>query len=232
MPLSRENTSTGVPLPGRFQPRSLAEEAYCHIERMILSGKLKSGDKISEKDIAAGLGVSRTPIREALKMLEQYGVVEFKPRSYAKVASITREETIKLAEVRVEIEKLAARTLLADRGLFHPEALLAKVERSLQSLDEDNLADAYLFDSAFHLEWARQSDNAILYDVVQRLDAKSQLVRIHSRTLKECYREQLREHIDMVRLLDKGAKKELMDLITKHITPRFWAARGFDTSDK
>lgn len=217
-----------VLMAGGSMPRSLADEAYCHIKRMILAGELRSGDKISEKEIAARLEVSRTPIREALKMLEQYGVVEFKPRSYAKVASITREETSKLARVRVEIEALAVRILMEDKSLLDAASLRDKVERSIAALEDGNRVDAYLFDSAFHLELGRQSGNNILYDVMERLDAKSQLVRVHARTVSEQYLAQLREHATLVNLLEKGREAKALELVAKHITPRFWAARGFD----
>ncbi len=209
------------------RPRSLVHEAYDHIKRMILIGELKSGDRISEKAIATRLEVSRTPIREALKMLEQYGVIEFKPRSYAKVSSITRDEMVKLAQVRIEIERLAARTLLSRPELFRPEILLDKADRAIRELMRENLADCYLFDSAFHLELARQSDNGILLDVMERLDSKSQLVRVASQTQPKHYLLQLREHLELVRLLKAGAEDEVMRLIHQHITPRSWASRRF-----
>lgn len=207
--------------------RSLAEEAYLHIKRMILAGELKSGDKISEKDIAQTLGVSRTPIREALKMLEQYGVVIFKPRSYAKVASITREETIDLALVRIEIEKLAIASILANPERFQPRVLSDIVARSLKELKAGNMAECFLYDSEFHLELGRQSGNTVLYDIMQRLDSKSQLVRVHSRTAKDVYRKQLKEHLEIVQFMKQGLEKEAVALLAKHITPRSWEARDF-----
>lgn len=214
-----------------FGHRSLVQEAYHHIKHMILSNELRSGDKISEKEIAARMNVSRTPIREALKMLEQYGVVEFKPRSYAKVVSITREETIKLAQVRVEIEKLAIRTLMRHPEQFHPDRLLERAERAIAALERGDTAEAYLFDSEFHLELARQSDNSILYDVMERLDSKTHLVRTHSMATREHYLEQLREHVAIVSLLEQGKAEEVMALTTVHITPRFWASHEIEAAD-
>lgn len=209
--------------------RSLAREAYLHIKRMILAGALRMGDKISEKEIALSLGVSRTPIREALKQLELYGVVEFKPRSYAKVATISRIETLQLAQVRIELERLAIKCILADKDTLDPVPLMNAFERAVAAVDAGMLADAYLYDSAFHLELARQSRNPILHDTLERLDAKSQLVRVRAQTVPEQYKAQLLEHRHMVDLLRRNDHDEALSLIKTHITPRFWAARGFST---
>lgn len=207
---------------------SLCQIAYMYIKRLILSGELKGGDKISEKEIAQRLEVSRTPIREALKQLEQYGVVEFKPRSYAKVVSITSQDAIDLAMVRIEIEKLAARTILANPELLDAGALLEKVDLSLRAVDGGNMPEAYLNDSAFHLELARQSGNPILCDALARLDSKSQLVRVHSRANPEAYGRQLEEHRRIVERLSAGDAPGAMKVIATHITPRFWESKGLE----
>jgi DNA-binding GntR family transcriptional regulator len=62
--------------------QSLSGQVYCYIKRLILSGEIRGGERIPEEKVAQQFGVSRTPIREALSRLEEYGLIQIKPRSY------------------------------------------------------------------------------------------------------------------------------------------------------
>ncbi|MDO8944225.1 MAG: GntR family transcriptional regulator, partial [Desulfobacterales bacterium] len=72
--------------------QSLSEQVYHYIKRLILSGEIRGGEKIPEEKVAQRFGVSRTPIREALSRLEEYGLIQIKPRSYAEVVALEPHE--------------------------------------------------------------------------------------------------------------------------------------------
>ena len=93
----------------------LSGQVYIYIKKMILSGEVGAGHKIHEEKVGQLFGVSRTPIREALKKLSEYGLVNLKPRSHAVVASLTKEEAIQLAHIRAQLETLSTK-LLAEVG--------------------------------------------------------------------------------------------------------------------
>ena len=86
---------------------SLSDQVYTMLKEQILSGELKGGMKIPEESLAEQFGVSRTPIREAIRRLSEYGLVTIKPRSYATVSVISSEEASDIARVRVTLEQLA-----------------------------------------------------------------------------------------------------------------------------
>ncbi len=92
--------------------RAWLNRFYHYIKRLILSGKLKGGEKIPEEKIAQQFGVSRTPIREALRRLEEYGLVYLKPRSYAEVISFSPKDAEQVACIRAQLEMLSARLWL------------------------------------------------------------------------------------------------------------------------
>ncbi len=213
-----------LPIPGsalRFDQRSLSEEAYEHIKRLILSGVFKDGEKIPEEKIAQILNVSRTPIREALRQLEQYGLVVIKPRSYAKVASVTFREAEQVAHVRLELEKLAVRSIVKTVVKDDLDALARIARQAVAKFREGSLAETFMLDSAFHLELVRRSGNNILYDILERLDAKNQLVRVRSVAARpaEMVERLLREHQAWVTMLANGDEEGLMRAVEAHIIP-------------
>jgi DNA-binding GntR family transcriptional regulator len=97
---------------GPIRQDSLGEEVTLRLRNAILSGRLKDGDRIVERDVSAELGVSRGPIRDALRQLEHEGLVTLLPRRGARVASLTAEEAIETLAIRGALEPLAVETLL------------------------------------------------------------------------------------------------------------------------
>lgn len=218
--MKREPTSPAHPSELMVDTRSLAREAYDQLKRLILSGVFKGGEKIPEEKIAGILKVSRTPIREALRQLEQYGLVEIKPRSYVRVASVTAREADEIAAVRIDLESFVIKTLLTHPDRIQLAPLRDIADRAVKQQEYGNVAEAYLLDSAFHLELARQGGNATLLGILERLDAKNQLVRLRAQMTIETYRKFLLEHHAIIGLLDAGDGRGLLALLATHITPR------------
>src|SRR3989339_602164 len=98
--------------PASLEILSLPDQLFRSIKRMILSGELKGGDRIPEVAIAQRFGVSRTPIREALRKLVEYGLVVIRPRCRAEVLKMTPEEVKELSQVRITLEVLAMKLLV------------------------------------------------------------------------------------------------------------------------
>ncbi|RBP45845.1 DNA-binding GntR family transcriptional regulator [Roseimicrobium gellanilyticum] len=90
-------------------PSNLAQRAYEHLQTQLWSGKLAAGEKISEAGLAKGLGMSRTPVREAIRRMESEGVVTQRASSGTYVAMPERAEIVEAYEVRMAIESFAVR---------------------------------------------------------------------------------------------------------------------------
>ncbi len=95
--------------PLRHGGSSLSEQVFETLEAEILNGKRAPGESLIELKISAELGVSRTPVREALRMLEQKGLVEAIPNKGAVVLGISRKDLADVYEIRTYVEGLAAR---------------------------------------------------------------------------------------------------------------------------
>ena len=201
-----------------IEQRSIAQQVYDHVKHMILAGQLQAGQRILEEQIADQFGVSRTPVRKALKQLEAYGLIRYKNRSYVEVVSLSDDsEAGKIAQVRGEIEGLAAR-LLAERGVTEEDCrvLWRRVEETEQAAKGSDLAEVFEADSRLHLEIARRTRNEYLYDILERLDAKVQLCRVARCLTLDKVRGDVTAHCDIVGAVCAGDAAEALRLMQKH----------------
>lgn len=108
MTSENQKASNLVPESARVAPRlSLAEEAADNLRELILLGQLAPGMAISERDLAAGLGISRTPLKEAFRVLEREGLIEYGPTRRPRVADPSLAELIQNLQVLGALEALA-----------------------------------------------------------------------------------------------------------------------------
>ena len=197
--------------------QSLSDQVYHYIKSMILSGAIRGGEKIPEEKVAQQFGVSRTPIREALNRLEEYGLITIKPRSYAVVVALDPREAGQLAIIRSQLETLAV-SLLTECGTdedFRELALLAKECNAL--IAEGDIATTFEKDSLLHLEIARRTGNRHLYEICEKLDAKVQLLRLVLRIPLEKLKLYVKHHDEIVEAMKRRDKESAVALMKHHI---------------
>jgi len=88
---------------------SLSDRVYLQLENDILCGKYSPGDSLVELKISAEMGVSRTPVREAIRMLEQRGLVSMQPHRGAVVLGVDEKDLVDIYDIRMRLEGLASR---------------------------------------------------------------------------------------------------------------------------
>jgi DNA-binding GntR family transcriptional regulator len=118
--------------------RSMGGAAYADLKREIIQGDLGPGSQWLEEEIAARLGMSRTPVREALVRLEQEGFVQITPRRGVRVRELTRRDVLEVNEV-LECLELQATQRLAARGLTSDE--MARLDATITGMDAALAAD-------------------------------------------------------------------------------------------
>lgn len=147
----------------------LRDEVFNTLRERILKGSLKPGERLMEIHLADQLGVSRTPIREAIRMLELEGLVKMVPRKGAQVAKISREDLQDVLEVRKALDTLAVK--LACERITENEIVKLKeaeneFERILKTGDTTQIAEA---DVAFHDVIQLASKNKRLKNMISNL---------------------------------------------------------------
>lgn len=147
----------------------LVDEASRLIRDMILTGRLPAGTRLRQADLAEQMGISRTPLREALMKLEQEGLITVLPRRGFRVVEFQLEEAIELYDIREMLDGLAAR-LTAQRidreTLKSLESHLGKMEKCVQ---KQNPNEWFIHHVAFHEEILVASGNSRLVGLISNI---------------------------------------------------------------
>jgi DNA-binding GntR family transcriptional regulator len=150
---------------------TLRERALESVRSAIVSGHYRPGDHLGEVELANSLGVSRGTVREALRHLQQEGLVTAGNRGMLRVNSLTPTEVRELFRVRAAIEGMAVREIIASP---RREAAVGALRTALEQLDDDaeNFPARIEADLAFHLQLCRQAGNSMLVEVWQHLEGR------------------------------------------------------------
>ncbi len=184
------------------RPLLVREATYEKLKQALVEGGLNPGERLSEPELAERLGVSRTPVREALVRLAQEGLVELLPGRGAWVRELTPEEVHEVYEVRAALEAEAAR-LAALRAGAHELAALAEAEAALRRLPPEDRAGQTRADARFHATLVALSKNRELERLFHQLDAKLALARRFSRDENQSPKT-LAEHRAIVEAIRAG----------------------------
>lgn len=133
-------------------------EATYRLREAILAGRLAAGERIIERDVSEALGLSRGPIREALRQLETEGLVELLPRRGARVATVSYEEAEEVIALRSAVEPVAVTFSLARNGAALLADLQAVLNRLQLAVQQEDWPAAMLLDLEFHGAVYRHSD--------------------------------------------------------------------------
>ena len=170
----------------RELPATLVEVAEHRLRDAILCGALKPGEKIVEEQLCADFGISRAPLREALRLLGQQGLVEHLPRRGARVTEWSTSDILQLFALRHVLERHAVELALP---LADPAAAIGPVRTALDRMraadDELERDDAH---RAFHAEVVKLADNRQLDIALEPILVKLQLPM--ARNLREEARHQ------------------------------------------
>lgn len=191
----------------------LRDVVFNTLRQGIITGEFAPGERLMEIALAERLGVSRTPVREAIRKLELEGLVVMIPRKGAEVARITEERLRDVLEVRCALEELGA-TLACRRIDGEGKRKLKEAHQSfVKAVKQGNTLEITNQDEAFHECIFEQSRNARLIQMIQNL--KEQMYRYRMEYVKDMnYREELvAEHEKLLEAIlcgDEMAAKEIM----------------------
>jgi DNA-binding GntR family transcriptional regulator len=188
------------------------------LKDQILLGQLKGGMKIPEESLAEQFGVSRTPIREAIRRLAEYGLVTIKPRSHAVVSIISPQEADDIAKVRVSLEQLAIDSIDEESYAEHVKELSRYAADCQYAMGIGDRATVFEQDSLFHLALVKASRNSALISICERLDAKIQQLRIAQNLPEDELSYYLGQHAQMMSMLKNGEKEACKHMLYEHIT--------------
>ena len=195
----------------------LRDVVFNTLRKAILRGELKPGERLMELQLANKLGVSRTPIREAIRKLELEGLVLMIPRKGAEVAQITEKNMQDVLEVRKALEELSVQLACERITAEQVEEMKMAAEdfrKVLKSGDVTKIAEA---DVKFHDIIFAATNNQRLITLLNNLREQMYRFRVEYLKQKECYPQLLEEHDKLIALISGGEVEEACELMGCHI---------------
>lgn len=148
------------------------QEAYLQLRNWILDGTLPPGAQLRDKELALQLGVSRTPIREALLRLEDEGLVKTTPNRSTRVSSIDFHNAFHLYSIVWTLERLALSQAFGSLTAVHIQQMSAANERFLENMKSKNRLAALEADSDFHTVYIKLSQNQEIEKIISEIKTK------------------------------------------------------------
>ncbi|MBR3183893.1 MAG: GntR family transcriptional regulator [Firmicutes bacterium] len=149
--------------------KPLREIVYEELKRQIMVGEIAPGTRMMEVELAEEMGVSRTPVREAIRKLEKEGLVTIEPRRGAYASDISAKDMVDILEVRQDLEGMAAGIAaqrITEEGRLELESIARKYK---ESVDKEDIEQIIKNDEAFHKYIVSLSGNKTLIKMVSQV---------------------------------------------------------------
>ncbi|MBQ8802394.1 MAG: GntR family transcriptional regulator [Tyzzerella sp.] len=195
----------------------LRDVVFNTLRQAILRGELKPGERLMEIQLANKLGVSRTPIREAIRKLELEGLVLMIPRRGAEVAEITEKSLRDVLEVRRALEELSVQLAcerITEEQIQELKEVAKEFEGVLKSGDVTEYAEV---DVKFHDIIYHATDNQRLIQLLYNLREQMYRYRVEYLKREEVHEQILEEHNYIIEMIEKGDRERAVAAVCQHI---------------
>jgi DNA-binding GntR family transcriptional regulator len=199
---------------------SLVNQAYKELKRVILEHQIPLGGKLNEAELATALGVSRTPVREAVNRLEKEGLVEILPQRGAFVVQCSEKDIFELFLIRENLEGLAARLAaerISEENLIHLESCIQGFSEPFTEKQIQRYAEE---DFRFHQTIVMLSDSQRLIKLISTLHDHIRMFRLTTIGFSDRMKISLEEHrliVEAFRLKDAEASDQRVRQHIRHV---------------
>ena len=197
--------------------RPLHEEATDRLRDLIVQGRLAAGSRLNERLLTAQLGLSRTPLLEAFKVLATEGLVELLPN---RGAIVSQMDPVRLGEslaVMGALEALAGELACRNATDAQINEIRALHYEMLAYHARNDLAGYFKFNQAIHLKLVKYSGNAVLYNVYRQMNGNVRRARYMANLSKERWDAAVREHDEILAALGARDIERIKVLLSDHL---------------
>ncbi len=200
------------------RPDSLSKIAEEHIRQGIVNGRFQLGESLQEAKLSKALGVSKTPIREALAALNLQGLVRIIPQRGAFVFSLSREDVLQLCRYRFILESSALEQAIEANHTGLLDALSTTVSK-MSEAQQSGESERYLeLDAEFHHAFFEHCGNSYLRDGYQRVGDIVRTMRTHLSARPDRTEKSFREHESILLLLREENATAAKEILRRQIT--------------
>ena len=200
-----------------IQRSALHEQVADRLRPMLVEGRIAPGAKLNERELAAVLRVSRTPLREAIKMLASEGLVELVPNRGAMAVSLSEADVRNTFEVMAALESMSGE--LAAQRITDAElnAIRAMQSEMMEAYGRRDLSSYYRLNGLIHGAINAAAKNPVLTSMYRQLNARLQALRYRSNLDEAKWRRAAQEHEKMIVALAARDAVKMRDLLLKHL---------------
>lgn len=199
-----------------IERHSLHIEIMRRLRDMIVEGRLRPGERIAELDVAAEIGVSRTPLREALKVLASEGLVELLPSRGAVVKRVSPREAEDMLKLMGELEAFAGREAAARATDAELTAIAALHRQMLGHYSAGRRRDYFRTNQAIHDAIVAAAGNSALAETHRVLSARMKPLRFAGSNTRDHWHDAVAEHEKMLKALTARDRAALARTLRQH----------------
>ncbi len=203
--------------------RPLHEEAVDRLRDLIVKGQLAPGERLNERVLCEQLGISRTPLREAIKLLATEGLVALLPNRGAQVARLEAKRLAETLQVMGALEALAGELACQHSAAHQIAEIRALHDDMVAQHARGDLVAYFRYNQAIHLKIVEASGNAMLANTYRQLNANVLRVRYMANLSRERWDEAVREHEKILAALEARDAARLKRLLQDHLAHKLAA---------
>jgi DNA-binding GntR family transcriptional regulator len=200
-----------------MRKKNLKEQVFDELKNRILYAKLSPGVKISDNEVAREMGISRTPVREALVRLAGHGLVEELPNRGFRVRVLTLREIEDLYIMREALEVLAVRLAIQNMDSEKTRILGQLLKNYVPIINAQDFAKHIQLDHRFHFQIVSYSNNAFLTQTFRSLQDQIRIVRHYEHLRSDSYQKIYNEHQQIFNFMVKGETAKAKSAMSRHI---------------
>ncbi len=197
--------------------KPLREIVFESIREAILDGRLKPGERVMEIQLAEKLGVSRTPVREAIRKLELEGLLIMEPRKGAYVADVSLKDVIDVLEIRASLEGLAASLAATRASEEEIEILKEKSAQFKECIEKNDVQGMISKDTEFHEVILHAAKNKKLTTIIESLREQVQRFRVTYFTEYNMTAYLASEHQNVIDAIESREPEKANEYAQNHI---------------
>lgn len=212
------SSSIGLDQAEVIRPPPLHVEVADRLRNLIVHGELPPGTRLNERLLTERFNISRTPLREAIKMLSSEGLVELLPNRGAVVTTITRDDVRDMFEVMAVLEALAGE-LACERASKEDIAEIRALHKQMSvHYRRRELEEYFSFNQRIHQKIIDSTGNKVLLETYRRLSDRVRYARYMANLSKERWDRAMKEHEQILDALTKRDGERLKALLAAHLT--------------
>jgi len=207
--------------PAMIVRRSLHDELIDRLREMIVTGDLEPGTKVPEQNLASKFGVSRTPLREALKVLASEGLITLTPNKGATISQLTLEDLEEAFPVMGALEALSGELACARISDTAIDAICRLHQQMILHYQANEMPEYFRCNQEIHNQILAAADNATLTNMYRSLSGRVRRARYVANISKKRWEQAVSEHEEIIAALVARNGAALSEVLKRHLVNKF-----------